>query len=69
MTAKTKMIIVRAIIAAVLAACSVIGAAVGLTSCSATRTITTKAECIQKGDSSVVIQTKTTEQYTGKKRM
>ena len=40
----------------------------GVTGCNVTRAVTTRAECIQSGDSSVVIQIKTTEAYdaTGK---
>lgn len=35
----------------------------GLNSCQVTRTITTESSSIQKGDTSVVIQTKTIESY------
>ena len=34
-----------------------------LTSCNVTRTITTESSSIQRGDTSVIIQTKTIEQY------
>ena len=57
-----------AIVACVIAILTAIGAAYGLTSCKATRTITTDAKCIQKGDSTVVIQTKVTENYVGVKK-
>lgn len=38
-----------------------------LSSCQAVRTITTTAESKQIGDTCIVIQTKTTESYVGKK--
>ena len=37
--------------------------ALGLQSCNVTRTVTTRSETWQKGDTSVVIQTKTIESY------
>ena len=43
-------------------------AAGGLSSCNATRTITTKSEYWQKGDTSCVIQTKTIETYDASKK-
>lgn len=64
----TKRAIVRAIIACAIAILTAIGAAYGLTSCRATRTITTDAKCIQKGDSTIIIQTKVTENYVGVKK-
>lgn len=39
----------------------------GLTSCNVTRTITTESSSIQKGDTSVIIQTRTIESYNAKK--
>lgn len=41
--------------------------AFGLSSCQVIRTITTEATSVQKGDTSVVIQTKTIESYNAKK--
>ena len=38
------------------------------TSCNVTRTITTRSEAWQKGDTSVVIQTKTVETYDASKK-
>ena len=37
-----------------------------LTSCNVTRTVTTKAEYYQKGDTTIQIVTRTTESYDGK---
>ena len=48
----------------VLAAALFIGALL-ITSCNVTRTITTTSQCYQRGDTSVLIQTKTTEIYDG----
>ena len=42
--------------------------ALGLQSCNVTRTITTRSEAWQKGDTSVVIQTKTVESYDGSRK-
>lgn len=43
--------------------------ALGLSSCNVTRTITTRSEAWQKGDTSVVIQTKTVETYDATKKL
>ena len=40
-----------------------------LTSCNVTRTITTESQYYQKGDTSVVIQTKTIETYDASKKL
>lgn len=37
-------------------------------SCSLVRTITNESQYVQKGDTSVIIQTKTIEKYDGSKR-
>ena len=42
---------------------------IALTGCNVTRTITTKSEYWQKGDTSCVIQTKTVESYDASKKM
>jgi len=44
-------------------------AGLGLTSCNVTRTITTRSEAWQKGDTNVVIQTKTVETYDASKKL
>jgi hypothetical protein len=43
--------------------------ALGLSSCNITRTVTTRSEAWQKGDTSVVIQTKTVETYDASKKL
>ena len=42
--------------------------ALGLQSCNVTRTVTTRSEAWQRGDTSVVIQTKTVESYDGSRK-
>ena len=44
-------------------------AAVALSSCNVTRTITTRSEAWQKGDTSVIIQSKTVETYDASKKL
>ena len=51
-----------------LAALLIAVSAVALSSCNATRTITTKSEYWQKGDTSCVIQTRTIESYDASKK-
>ena len=43
--------------------------AVALSSCNVTRTITTRSEAWQKGDTSVIIQSKTIETYDASKKL
>ncbi len=43
-------------------------AGLGLSSCNVTRTVTTRSEAWQHGDTSVVIQTKTIESYDGSRK-
>lgn len=57
----------KAIIYLITAAATALSIAWGLSSCTVMRQVTTSAESVQKGDTSVVIQTKTIETYTGKK--
>ena len=56
------------IIGAIVALVS-IGAATVLTSCNVTRTITTTSSSIQRGDTTVIIQSKTIEQYDASKKL
>ena len=41
--------------------------ALGLTSCNVTRTITTESRSVTKGDTAIIIQSKTIESYNAKK--
>ena len=43
--------------------------AIVATACNVTRTVTTRSEAWQKGDTSVVIQTKTIETYDATKKL
>ena len=43
--------------------------AIALSSCNVTRTVTTQSQYWQKGDTSVVIQTKTIESYDASKKL
>ena len=65
----SKQQIIKIIISVLIAALTALGAAFGLSSCNVTRTITTKSEYWQKGDTAVTIQTKTIETYDASKKM
>jgi S-adenosylhomocysteine hydrolase len=60
--------IIKIVISVLIAALTALGAAMGLTSCNVVRTITNKSEFYQRGDTSVMIQTKTTESYDASKK-
>ena len=47
----------------------VVGVAISLNSCNVVRTITNKSEFYQRGDTSVMIQTKTTESYDASRKL
>ena len=61
--------ILKIIVSVLIAALTALGAAIGLNSCNVVRTITNKSEFYQKGDTSVMIQTKVTESYDAKKNL
>ena len=65
----SKQKIIKIILTVLIAALTALGAAFGLTSCNVTRTITTKSEYWQRGDTSAVIQTKTVEMYDASKKL
>ena len=65
----SKQQIIKIIISVLIAALTALGAAFGLSSCNVTRTITTRSETWQKGDTSVIIQTRTVESYDASKKM
>ena len=62
----SKLKILKIVISVLIAALTALGAAIGLNSCNVVRTITNKSEFYQRGDTSVMIQTKTTESYDAK---
>ena len=65
----TRKEILKVVISVVIAALTALAAGLGLTSCNVTRSITTRSEAWQKGDTSVVIQTKTVETYDASKKL
>ena len=65
----TRQQIIKIVISVLIAALTALGAAFGLSSCNVTRTITTKSEYSQRGDTTVVIQTKTIETYDASKKL
>lgn len=62
-----KQSVKKAIYGVAVALLALLAAALGLTSCNVTRTITTESSSIQRGDTSIIIQTKTIESYNAKK--
>ena len=65
----TKKEIIKIVISVLIAALTALAAGLGLSSCNVTRTVTTRSEAWQKGDTSVVIQTKTIETYDASKKL
>ena len=66
MDEKTKKIL-KVVISVLIAALTALATGLGLTSCNVTRVITNESQYLQRGDTSVVIQTKTIETYDAKK--
>ena len=64
----TKKEILKLVISVLIAALTALAAGLGLSSCNVTRTVTTRSEAWQKGDTSVIIQTKTVESYDGSRK-
>ena len=52
-------------VGAAIAVAAIIAAVLAFTSCNVTRTVTTSAQTIQRGDTTTIIQTKTIETYDG----
>ena len=65
----TKKEIAKVVISVLIAALTALAAGLGLTSCNVTRTVTTRSEAWQKGDTNVVIQTRTVETYDASKKL
>ena len=65
----TKKEIIKIVISVLIAALTALAAGLGLSSCNVTRTVTTRSEAWQRGDTPVVIQTKTVESYNAEKRL
>ena len=64
----SKQKILKIVVSVLIAALTALGAAIGLNSCNVTRTVTTRSEAWQHGDTNVVIQTRTIESYDGTKK-
>lgn len=67
MSDKTKRII-KVVVSVIIAALTALLAALGLQSCNVTRIITNESSYLQRGDTSVVIHTKTIETYDASKK-
>ena len=67
MTTENKKLL-KIIISVIIAALSALAAALGLQSCNVTRVITNESSYFQRGDTSVMIQTKTIETYDASKK-
>lgn len=67
MTDKTKRII-KVTATVIIAALTALLAALGLNSCNVTRTITNESKYFQRGDTAVMITTKTIETYDASKK-
>lgn len=66
---KVNQKLLKIILSVVIAALSALAAALGMSSCNVVRTITNKSEFYQRGDTSVMIQTKVTESYDATKKL
>ena len=63
-----KQRLVNAIKYLALAIATAVAMALGLTSCNVTRTITTESRSLNKGDTAIIIQSKTIESYNAVKK-
>ena len=69
MTDTQKQRLINAIKYLAMAIVTAVAMAMGLTSCNVTRTITTESKSLTRGDTAVIIQTKTVESYNAKKNL
>lgn len=60
-------ILARVIVGFIIAACMITALFI-CSACNVTRTITTESQCYQRGDTSVMIMTKTIETYDASKK-
>ena len=67
-TIMTKQQIYKMVATEATAIVTCVAIALGLQSCNVTRTVTTRSEAWQRGDTSVVIQTKTVETYDASRK-
>ena len=66
-TETQKQRLIKAIKYLAVSIATAIAMALGLTSCNVTRTITTESKSVTKGDTAIIIQSKTIESYNAKK--
>jgi hypothetical protein len=67
LTEAQKERLVKAMKDLAVAIATAVAMAMGLTSCNVTRTITTESRSLTRGDTAVIIQSKTIESYNAKK--
>ena len=65
----TRKQLIKIIVTVAIAALSALAGVLGLQSCTAVRTITNRSEYYQRGDTSVMIQTKTVESYDASRKL
>ena len=65
----SKKQILKVVISVLIAALTALATGLGLSSCTASRVVTTTASYVQHGDTTTTIMTKTTETYRGEKQM
>ena len=68
MTYNTKKTIVKWIVSILTMTAATLVTIFGLQSCNVTRTITSQSQYLQRGDTNIVIQTKTIETYDATKK-
>ena len=67
LTETQKQRLMKAIKYLTLSIATAIAMALGLTSCNVTRTITTESRSLTRGDTAIIIQSKTIESYNAQK--
>ena len=67
LTETQKQRLVKALKYLALSIATAIAMALGLTSCNVTRTITTESRSLTRGDTAIIIQSKTIESYNAQK--
>ena len=67
LTKEQKQRLMKAIKYLAVAMATAVAMALGLTSCNVTRTITTESRSLTRGDTAIIIQSKTIESYNAQK--
>ena len=67
LTQEQKQRLMKAIKYLAVAIATAVAMALGLTSCNVTRTITTESRSLTRGDTAIIIQSKTIESYNAQK--